>query len=80
MKLERPDLLRTQSYINGEWVNADNNATVDVLNPATGETVASIANLAGDETRRAIEAAEAALPAWKAKSAKESVYFIRRNY
>ncbi len=78
MKLNNPNLLRTQSYINGEWIDADNNATVNVLNPATGETVASIANLAGDETRRAIEAAEAALPAWKAKSAKERANLLRR--
>jgi succinate-semialdehyde dehydrogenase/glutarate-semialdehyde dehydrogenase len=78
MKLERPDLLRTQSYINGQWVDADNGATVDVRNPATGDTVATIANVGGDETRRAIEAAEAALPAWRAKSAKERANILRR--
>jgi succinate-semialdehyde dehydrogenase / glutarate-semialdehyde dehydrogenase len=78
MQLKNPNLLRTQSYINGEWVNADNGATVDVFNPATGETVATIANVAADETRRAIEAAEAALPAWKAKSAKERANLLRR--
>ncbi len=78
MQLKNPNLLRTQSYINGEWVNADNGATVDVFNPATGETVATIANVAADETRRAIEAAEAALPEWKAKSAKERANLLRR--
>jgi succinate-semialdehyde dehydrogenase/glutarate-semialdehyde dehydrogenase len=78
MKLKRTDLLRTQSYINGEWVNADNGATVAVRNPATGETVATIANVGGDETRRAIEAAEAALPVWREKSAKERGKILRR--
>ncbi len=78
MQLKNPNLLRTQSYINGEWVNADNGATVDVFNPATGETVTTIANVAADETRRAIEAAEVALPAWKAKSAKERANILRR--
>ena len=80
MKLSNPNLLRTQSYINGEWVNANNHSTVDVCNPATSEVVATIANLGADETRRAIEAADAALPAWKAKSAKERANILRRWY
>ncbi|WP_339339871.1 NAD-dependent succinate-semialdehyde dehydrogenase [uncultured Oceanicoccus sp.] len=78
MQLNKPNLLRTQSYINGEWIDGDNGATVDVRNPATGDTVATIANLGADETRRAIEAAEAALPAWRAKSAKERANILRR--
>ena len=78
MQLNKPNLLRTQSYINGEWIDGDNGATVEVRNPATGDTVATIANLGADETRRAIEAAEAALPAWRAKSAKERANILRR--
>ena len=61
--LKSPALLRTQSYINGAWVDADNGGTVDVLNPANGDVIASIANLGVDETRRAIEAADAAVKA-----------------
>ena len=69
MNLKNPALLRSQSYINGQWVDADNGATVDVLNPATGEVITAIANLGAMETRRAIEAADKALPLWRAKPA-----------
>lgn len=77
MKLNQPSLLREQSYIDGRWVDADHGATLEVHNPATGRTVATIASLGADETRRAIAAAEAALPAWKAQSAKARANLLR---
>jgi len=80
LTLKNSSLLREQSYINGEWVNADDAATVDVHNPATGDVVATIASLGAVETRRAIEAADAALPAWRALSAKERANILRRWY
>ena len=71
LNLKNPALLRSQSYINGQWVDADDGATVDVLNPSNGELVHTIASLGADETRRAIAAAKAAFPAWKKKNGKE---------
>ena len=78
MNLNNPQLLRCQSYINGEWVDADNGATVAVNNPATGKPIINIANVAANETARAIAAAEQALPLWRAKSAKERAGVLRR--
>jgi succinate-semialdehyde dehydrogenase/glutarate-semialdehyde dehydrogenase len=69
IKLQDPGLLKTQAYINGQWVDADNGATFAVTNPATGEHLADVASLGAVETRRAIEAAEVAMQAWKAEPA-----------
>ena len=71
LNLKDPELLRQQCYIDGAWVDADNGATLDVTNPATGELVARVPKMGAAETRRAIEAAERAWPAWKRKTAKE---------
>jgi succinate-semialdehyde dehydrogenase/glutarate-semialdehyde dehydrogenase len=72
------DLLRTRAYLDGEWVDADSTEAFAVVNPATGETLAEVPRLGAGETRRAIEAAARALPAWKAKSAKERARVLRR--
>lgn len=80
LNLKNPELLRTQSYINGQWVDADSGETVEVRNPATGEVITAIASLGAIETRRAIEAAEAAMPAWAAKPAKERANILRNWY
>ncbi len=71
-------LLREQCYIAGEWVNADSGATIAVTNPATGEVLGTVPKCGADETRRAIEAAEAAMPAWRAKTAKERAAILRK--
>ena len=76
--LSDPSLLKTQAYINGEWVDADDGATFKVLNPANHEVVAEIANVGAAETRRAIEAAEAARHAWAAKSPFERSAVLRK--
>jgi len=67
--LKDPSLLRTQAYINGEWVDADNGATFPVYNPATHEVIAEVASVGATETRRAIEAADVAQKAWAARTA-----------
>ena len=72
------DLLRSQAYIAGSWVDADSGETFAVLNPATGETIAEVPRLGVAETRRAIEAAQGALPAWKHAPAKERARALRR--
>lgn len=80
MHLKDPTLLRTQAFINGEWVNAPGGATHDVLNPATGEKLGTVPEMGAGETRRAIEAAAAALPAWAARTAKDRGAILRRWY
>ena len=70
-------LLRTEAYINGEWVSADDGARLDVLNPATGEVIASVAKVGAVETRRAIDAAEAAMAEWREVPAKVRAGHLR---
>ena len=63
LRLKDPNLLRMQCYIGGQWVGADGGATVDVLNPATGQKIGTVPRAGTDETRRAIDAAAEAFPA-----------------
>jgi succinate-semialdehyde dehydrogenase/glutarate-semialdehyde dehydrogenase len=72
------DLLRTQAYVDGAWVDADSGERFPVIDPATGETIAEVPRMGASETRRAIEAAQRALPAWKAKTAKERARVLKR--
>jgi succinate-semialdehyde dehydrogenase/glutarate-semialdehyde dehydrogenase len=73
-----PGLLRARAYVDGRWIDADDGATFAVLNPATGETLAELPRLGAGETRRAIEAAARALPAWKGRAAKDRAHVLRR--
>ena len=73
-----PTLLRTQAYIDGKWVDAEDGRTLSVTNPANGEVLAEVASVGAAETRRAIEAAEAALPEWRARSAKDRAQVLRK--
>ena len=77
-KLNDEKLLRQQCYIDGAWADADSGETLEVTNPATGEALGSIPKMGEAETRRAIEAANAAMPAWRAKTAKERAQILRR--
>ncbi|MEX2311821.1 MAG: NADP-dependent succinate-semialdehyde dehydrogenase [Rhodospirillales bacterium] len=78
MHLTDPKLFRQQCYINGAWVDADSGETIDVTNPATGEKIGTVPKAGAAETRRAIEAANAAWPAWRAKTAKERSAILRK--
>ncbi|MCK9261046.1 MAG: succinate-semialdehyde dehydrogenase, partial [Azoarcus sp.] len=78
MQLKDPSLLRTSCYIDGEWVAADAGATITVTNPATGETVGTVPKMGQAETRRAIEAANAAWPAWRSLTAGARSKILRR--
>jgi succinate-semialdehyde dehydrogenase/glutarate-semialdehyde dehydrogenase len=80
MHLKDPTLLRTQAFIGGEWLNAPGGATHEVLNPATGEKLGTVPDMGAGETRRAIEAASAAQPAWAARTAKDRGAILRRWY
>src|SRR6186713_2119867 len=75
--LTDPKLFRQVCYIDGAWVSARSNATINVDNPATGEVVGTVPKLGGAETREAIEAADRALPAWRKKTAKERAAVLR---
>jgi len=78
MQLKDPSLLRQQAYIGGAWIGADSGRSTDVINPATGEKLGTVPDLGLEETRRAIDAAAAAFPAWAAKTAKERAAVLRR--
>ncbi len=77
IQLSDQALLRTQAYINGEWIDADNGATLPITNPANGEVIAEVAKCGTAETRRAIEAAAAAFPKWRKRTVKERAACMR---
>lgn len=78
MQLKDAQLFRQQAFINGEWLDADSGQTINVTNPATGEVIGTVPKMGTGETRRAIEAADKALPAWRALTAKERSTKLRR--
>ncbi len=78
MKISDQSLLKTQAYVDGQWIDADSGETLPVLNPATGETIAEIAKCGTAETRRAIVAAETAFVTWRQKTAKERAAVMRK--
>ncbi|MFV9683006.1 NADP-dependent succinate-semialdehyde dehydrogenase [Pseudomonas sp. NY15367] len=80
MQLNDPDLLRHQAYIDGQWCDAPDGAVTEIFNPANGESLGHVPNLGAAETRRAIEAAQAAQPAWRALTAKERAARLRKWY
>jgi succinate-semialdehyde dehydrogenase/glutarate-semialdehyde dehydrogenase len=71
-------LLRDKAYIGGRWCDADEGRTFPVTNPATGELLATVPRMGAAETRRAIEAAAAAFPAWRDRPAAERAALLRR--
>ena len=78
LDLQDPKLFREACYINGEWQGAGSNETIDVTNPASGEVLGTVPKMGADETRAAIEGANAAYPAWRAKTAKERATILRK--
>jgi len=77
-ELKNSSLFRQQCFIDGVWCDADQGATIPVTNPATGAQLGTIPRMGAAETRRAIEAANKAWPAWRAKTAKERADILRR--
>ena len=71
-------LLKTGAYINGQWTASEQDATLDVINPATGDVIARVANCGTIETRQAIEAAQSAQPGWSRTPVKEKSAILRR--
>lgn len=79
-QLKDGKLFRQQAYVDGKWIDADNGGTTEVTNPGTSDVLGTIPRMGADETRRAIEAANKAWPAWRAKTAKERAAILRRWY
>lgn len=80
MELQTPALFRQQGYVDGHWCEADQGARTEIANPANGERLGSVPNMGAPETRRAIEAAQAAQPAWRKRTAKERAAVLRKWY
>ena len=78
MQLTDKNLLKTKAYINGQWVDGDNGDTFAVTDPATGESIVEVASCGTAETRRAIEAAELAMLAWRKRSVKDRAAILRK--
>ncbi len=78
LELKERRLFRTQGYVDGTWCNADSGETVPVTNPSTHTVLGTVPKMGAAETRRAIVAAERALPAWRAKPAHERSAILRR--
>jgi succinate-semialdehyde dehydrogenase/glutarate-semialdehyde dehydrogenase len=78
IQLSDKGLFREQCYVDGAWIDAHSRKTVEVVDPASGETIGTVPSLGVEEVRRAVAAAEAALPAWRAKTAKERAAILRR--
>ncbi|MEO0675937.1 MAG: NAD-dependent succinate-semialdehyde dehydrogenase [Pseudomonadota bacterium] len=78
--LSDPELLATQAFIDGAWVDAASGATFTVTNPARGDAIAEVADLSRADVARAIAGAETAQKAWAARPAKERANILRRWY
>ena len=76
--LKRPDLRQTAGLIDGQWTAADDGRTFAVTDPATGRVLANVPLMGRAETGRAIAGAAAALPAWRARTARERAQVLRR--
>jgi succinate-semialdehyde dehydrogenase/glutarate-semialdehyde dehydrogenase len=78
LPLRDATLLKQKCYLDGCWCDANGNATIAVTNPATGETLGTVPKMGEAETRRAIDAAASALPAWRARTAKDRSSILKR--
>ncbi|MEO6801006.1 MAG: aldehyde dehydrogenase family protein, partial [Rhodanobacter sp.] len=76
-RLADPQLLRMQSLIDGHWCDADDGGVADVHNPANGTLLGTVPDMGATETRRAIEAAATALPAWSRRTAGDRARLLR---
>ena len=78
LSLRDMNLFREQAFIAGRWENAASGEVKPVINPASGELIGSIPDMGAEETRRAIEAADRALPDWRSRTAKERAQLLRK--
>ncbi|WP_313803009.1 NAD-dependent succinate-semialdehyde dehydrogenase [Sphingobium sp.] len=78
LSLNNPSLLIERAYIGGEWVGAQAGATLPVDNPATGAIIGTVPDCREADTQAAVAAAQAAYPAWRAKTAAERAALLER--
>jgi succinate-semialdehyde dehydrogenase/glutarate-semialdehyde dehydrogenase len=78
MQLNESTLFRQQAFIQGKWCDAESKKTIEVTNPANAQLLGTVPKMGANETRAAIEAANQALPAWRALTAKERATLLRR--
>jgi succinate-semialdehyde dehydrogenase/glutarate-semialdehyde dehydrogenase len=78
LPLQDMSLFREQAYVGGRWESSPNGQVKHVFNPATGKEIGIVPNLGAVETRRAIEAADKALPDWRSRTAKERAQILRK--
>ncbi len=77
LTLKDPTLLRQRCYVDGQWIDADDRGSIPVVDPALNLPIGTAPVFHAGETRRAIDAANRALPAWRAKTAKERSAILR---
>ncbi|MFA9273769.1 MAG: NAD-dependent succinate-semialdehyde dehydrogenase [Candidatus Aquirickettsiella gammari] len=80
LTLKDPSLLKHQAFIDGAWVDANNQTTIDVFNPATGALVGTVPKMGVSETKHAIDAADKAKKSWRQLLAKDRAAILRRWY
>ena len=78
LTLQDPALLKSQCYIDGQWLDASDGATLAVHNPATGALISTVARLGRAQTQDAVDAAQRAFAPWKARTADERARILRR--
>ena len=78
MTIQNFKLFRDKCYINGEWVEANSKDTISVNNPATLKEIGTVPKCGKEETKNAIDAANAAWPQWKSTSARERSNILRK--
>ncbi|UCE32507.1 MAG: NAD-dependent succinate-semialdehyde dehydrogenase [Burkholderiales bacterium] len=80
LQLNDMQLLKNKGYVDGQWVGADSGRSFAVTDPASGQTICEVPDMGAAEARRAIEAAARALPAWRARTAKDRAAILRKWY
>lgn len=80
LTLQDPTLLKSQGYINGQWLDADDGATIQVCNPATGVLVGTVPHMGAAAAQQAITAAQQAFECWKRRTADDRARVLRRWY
>jgi len=78
MQLTDSALFRQNCYIDGHWADAENQAVIEVINPATNELLGTIPDLTEAQVCSAVDAADRAFPLWKSKTAKQRAEILRR--
>ncbi|TDF62963.1 NAD-dependent succinate-semialdehyde dehydrogenase [Cupriavidus sp. L7L] len=80
IQLKDPDLLKSAALINGNWVTAESDRSIEVINPATGELVGTVPHLGEGDAEQAIATAQQALHAWRAKTAESRAAILHKWY